>query len=736
MAQYVEVRGNVIEFPDGMAAGDIEKAIKANGMAIPPAAAVQAGKELNTIPRQLGLTARYGLEGLANTAQLVTEPIRYATDRLFGVTGKTMPLGALATKAADAIGLPSPQGSNERVVGDAARLMAGTAGLGGLMQPIAAAPGRAAQFVQSNAGLPGHLQISSVPFSSTAQMLSANALQQVASAAGSGLAGGAAREAGGSPLQQGIASLVGGVGAGMGTQVASDLASKAANTVKNLIPGNQQLVQQRLDQRINIALQTQGIDPATISPAMRASLRDQVGRAVNTGNDLNPEAVARLADYTRLGMTPTRARLTLDPYDVTQEANASKLAAATGSREARLPQIAQQNNQRLIGMIDDMGGSRPVDPYGQGNAVTGTILSQDERLQAGVNQLYGQARDTSGRGLPLDGAAFTTRANQALDEALLGGALPESVAGHMNRIARGEVPFTVDYAEQLKTAIGNLQRGSSDGQTRMALSVVRRALDDTPLMPAPQVNPGNLPAVPGTVPPSPSIAGQQSIDAFNAARQAARERFAWQESSPVIQRALDGANADTFIRNNIISRAAGFDDVAAAAQTINANPAARDSVRTAIVQHLKDSAIGKGGTSQTGNFSGRGMEAALKDLGDRKLRLFFSPEEVEQLRAMARTGSFEVFQPRGSAVNNSNSAAGIAAIVANLADRVRPVANKIPLGEMAISGPLDNLAVWAMQRPAANIPQALVVPGQKPSLLNSLMLPAAATGGLLAAPSQ
>lgn len=695
-------------------AGDVESAtILANEIRKMRPASVDAGQSINSIPRQIGLTARYGIEGLANNAQLLTEPIRYVTDRLTGSTGKTKPAGVLASEFADYIGLPKPQNADERVVGDATRLMAGAGALGGAAQAASSLPGAAGRI---------------------GSFLSANMGQQTAAAAGAGLAGGATREAGGSPMMQAGAALLGGVGAGMGVNAAADLAKKAATGVRNIMPGQQQLLQQRIDQRINITLQQQGIDPATITPAMRSALREQVGQAMNTGGELNPQAVARLADYTRLNMTPTRARLTLDPYDVTQEANASKLAAATGARDARLPQIAQENNQRLLGLIDEMGGARPLDPFGNGTAVAGAIRAQDEALQRGVTSLYQQARDTSGRSAPLDGAAFTRQASRALDEGLLGGALPASVEQHLNRIARGEVPFTVDYAEQLKTAIGNLQRGASDGQTRMALGVVRRALDDTPLMPAPTVNPGNLPIAPGAVPPSPAVMGQQSIDAFNQARQAARQRFQWQESSPAIGRALDGANADTFIQQNILSKAAGFEGVARVAETINANPAAREAVRTSIVQSLKDSAIGKGGTSQTGNFSGRGMEAALKDIGDRKLGLFFDPAEIETLKSMARTGSFEVFQPRGSAVNNSNSAAGIAAIVSNLADRVRPIANKLPLGEFAISRPLDSTAVWLAQRPAQNIPQGLLMPTQRPPVGQGLLLPGIAAGGLLAAP--
>lgn len=720
------------------AAGDVQAAtILANEIRRMKPASVEAGQAVNSIPRQLGLTARYAVEGLANNAQLFTEPIRAVTDRLTGNVGKTKPLGAVATEMLDRIGVPSPQTADERVVGDATRMVAGVAGMGGLAQRAGGVSSDVLQFAGRNA--PATMQTAGQRL---AQQLGDNMPPQLAAAAGAGAAGGASREAGASPLMQAGASLLGGVAGGLGASAVGNMADRAVATVKNALPGQQQLIQQRIDQRINIALQTQGIDPATITPAMRTALREQVQRATNTGGQLNPEAVARLADYTRLGMTPTRARLTLDPYDVTQEQNAAKLAAAIGARDSRLPEIAQENNRRLIGLIDEMGGARPADPYGQGSAVTGTVQAVDRAMNDRVSSLYSMARDSSGRSFPLDGRAFTVQASKLLDDNLVGGALPTSVQTHLNRIASGEVPFTVDYAEQLKTAIGNLQRATNDGSQRMALGLVRQALDDTPILGLGQqgpaagaraVNPGNLPAVPN----QPNL-GEEAVNAFNTARQAARQRFNWRESSRGIERALEGANADTFIQQNIISRAAGLEDVARLADVVNRNPAAREAVRTSIIQHLKDASIGKGGTSQTGNFSGRNVEAALKDIGTRKLGLFFEPGEIETLRAMARTGAFEVFQPRGSAVNNSNTAAGVGALISSISDRVRPVASKIPLGEFAISRPLDNIALWAMQRPTGNIPRSLLMPRPQPPLGTGLLLPAAAAGGtaagLLAAP--
>lgn len=696
-------------------------------------ASVEAGEAVNSIPRQLGLTARYGLEGLANTAQLVTEPVRAVTDRLFGQTGKTVPLGTLATQAANKMGLPKPANANERVIGDATRLMAGTGGLGGVARmagELPGAAGRAGQFLAQNMG------------------------QQVASAAGAGLAGGASREAGGSPLQQGFASLVGGVGAGVGVQAADTLARRGVQAARNMIPGQQQIVQQRIDQRINVTLQQQGIDPATITPAMRSAMREQVQQALNTGGDLNPEAVARLADYTRLGMTPTRARLSLDPFDVTQEQNVSRLAAASGSRDARLPQIAQDNNRRLIGIMDDMGGNRPINNPDQGAAVTRAFTAADDAMNQEVRSAYDAYRNSTGRDLPIPIDAMRQGYRQTVrdfGEDVIPGPIrdriEEAISPPRPPHSHGR-PATPQPPQTIVDPSGNVLLDLTPRPAPRTLSI--NDAEDLIKMINRRVNPADAPqasalgslrrAVQNSIIGATEDGNaMESATLANFARDAASRRFRWQESSPVIERAIQpGVNADTFVQNNILSKTSSFRDVQTAAQTINANPAARDAVRLSIVQRLKDASIGKGGTSQTGNFSGKGLEAALKDVGDSKLGLFFSPEEVQTLHAMARTGSFETFQPRGSAVNNSNSGAAIGAMLMNITDRVRPVVNRIPgagpLVDWAVLNPLENVGVWAAQRPALNAPGGLLLQQPRPPMGGGLLLPAAAAGGLLAAP--
>jgi hypothetical protein len=238
------------------------------------------------------------------------------------------------------------------------------------------------------------------------------------------------------------------------------------------------------------------------------------------------------------------------------------------------------------------------------------------------------------------------------------------------------------------------------------------------------------------VPPSTAAAGRESVDAFNAARSAARERFGWQQATPAVQRTLEGAAPDAFIQREVISKSAAAADVARLAAELSGNPQATQAVRSGIVQHLKDAAIGKGNDVQTANFSGRQWLSALSEIGDQKLRAFFSPAEVEQLKAIGRVGATETFQPRGSAVNNSNTAAGMAGLLQGLSKNLGPLINKIPGGQSLVSPAMDNLTLSFTERGLTNVPRGLMTPPQAPpgSLLDPMLLPGLVGGGLLTAP--
>lgn len=721
MAKEIEVPGmGVVEFPDNMSDADIVKAIRANHKP----AAVEAGSAINQIPRQLGLTARYGLEGLGQAAEIVTEPIRQLiTDplaRAMGSKRQGQPLGQEAAQFADRLGLPKPEGANERVIGDASRLVAGVTGGAGLASGLSKTLPKASQLLAGK----------TLPTTATgtaravATSLAANPGQQGIAAAGGGLAMGASREAGGDPTMQFGAGVVGSIAAPLAARGLATGTRAAGSAIKSALAP--ELVNSQVENQISLTLRGAGIDWNDIDARTRQAVRDEVKKAVAVGGELDPAALKRLIDFKQVGATPTRATVTLDPVQITREKNLAKVGANsmdTGLHS--LSRIENDNNRAFISTLNDVGAAKAPDPYRAGEQLIEALNNYAEGQKGNIRTLYQSAKDSAGRSAELDGYAFTQRANQLLQDNLAG-KLPSQIEEALNRIAQGQAPLTVDHAEQLKTVLARIQRNSRDGNEKYAMGLIRQALEETPLRNAPKVNPGNLPAVPGTVPPSPALAGAESVDAFNQARAANRQFMQTVENVPALQAAMDGAQPDNFLRQYVTGTGSGaaVNNVAAmtdllkggklnpanlpaTAEQIRKLPAAEgaqalDGVKNAIADHLKRQALG-GAADEVGNFSASAYNRALREIGDRKLSLFFSPQEIKQLKALGRVSSYTQVQPKGSAVNNSNSGA---LVVGGAMDMLSRIAPRVPGLHATLNGWVNGY----QQRQAANAAMGLLAP--------------------------
>lgn len=684
-------------------------------------AASEAGSQLNQIPRQLGLTARYAIEGIAGVPEMVTEPIRQnITDPLLRyfnkpgvsdlVTGKKAPQGRPLSQEgaalADWMGLPKPEDGNERVIGDMSRLVAGSGAMSGaasLASKVLRSGGVAQAVAKSMASNPG---------------------QQAISAAGAAGAGGASREAGGDPLTQTVASVVGGIAAPTMASMGARAARVTGNAIANKFAPS--YVNQNVEQNIELTLRRAGIDWSGLDGSTKAALRDEAKKAIQTGGELSADALRRFIDFKRVGATPTLGSLMLDPVQITRERNLAKMGA--NSSESGLQELARvenRNNNAFIGNLNDVGAARAPDAISTGEQLIGSLQSRDAAARQKIGYLYSQARDSAGRSAELDGATFTQRANQLLQQNLAG-KLPGHIESALNDIASGKVPLTVDHAEQLKTVLARIQRNTSDGNERYSMGLIRQALEETPLRG--------------------SAAGQQSIDAFNAARSANRSYMGELERNPALAAAVDGAAPDNFFSKFVVRGNAGDvqalrdaikpqrlnpQNLPATAEQIKALPPAQTeqaltATKNAIADYLKQKALG-GAADEVGNFSQSAYNKALKEIGDRKLALFFTQDEIGQMKALGRVSSYTQFQPRGSAVNNSNSGA---LMLGRGLDFLASVGSKIPLGlSDTITGKINGMQA----RQALNVPKGLLA--QQPVLplsekLGAQMLP----GGLLAIP--
>jgi hypothetical protein len=553
---------------------------------------------------------------------------------------------------------------------------------------------------------------------------------QAATGAGAGAAASYAHDQGAPIAGQIVASVAG----GLGGAAAAGGARAAAGAAQRLLGPSGAPAGQNLEQRIIISLQQQGIDPATVTPAMRAALlRDAQESLKVTGGSLDDAALARLADYRRLGLTPTRGRVTLDPYDVTKEQNAMRLAAATGAREARLPQIANQNNQGLVGHVDRMGVNEDV--VGAGVAGAEALRAIDAQMKAVRSAAYRAADEASGGSTPLSAGAIFTPIWEHLDAKKYTAFLPEKIANMMGKMSRGEWGTDLDSIETLRKMVNADMRTTNDGTAKIALAELSRMLDDVPLVldksafGGGQVANGATAAAMRAADDAPA----RAQEALQTARRANKSWMDWRQGDKLRAGMLeDGGMLPDSLIDKIVSKGTGHETVQALAEDLSRDPSALQAVRDAILFKLKQAGGAAGRSSNdTVQFSGIGWNRLLEQIGSRKLSAFFSPEEIEQLRSIGRVGEREIFQPRGSAVNNSNTGPMMGRLISSIADRIRPYTGMVPFGR-ELQGPIDNISIGIHERGARMpIVSRPYMDGNVPGLLDQFLIPGMVAGGLL-----
>lgn len=647
---------------------------KAGNMPDEPGFGEQMNSGIDDIPRQLGLTARYGVEGLADVASIFANPLAATIN---AATGTNLPRLRDATSGVlDRIGLPQPQTPRERVVGDASRILAG----GGGMVKGAQLATRVAPALAPLAARPG---------------------LQASSAVGSGLAGGYTRETGGDPTSQFVASLLGGVaapGAVAGLNAGGNYVRNVVNSIRDVKPP-------QVNIQITNAIEQAGYKPSNVPRSVMNQLEADAAAAMRQG-ELSPDAMRRLVDYRMVGATPARGNLTLNPVDLTRQKNLSKIGA--NSSNANLQGLAMRENDNtgtMLRNLNELGANTTDDAFSAGQRVIGGLNRTATNRQQAINTAYENARNQTGIDAAIDPAAFTRRADDLLNENLLHGALPPDVRNILNRVATGEMPLTVRTAEQIKTAMGNLQRSSSDGGTRRAIGLVRQALDDAPIAQG---------------------QGDDAVQAFNQARQLNRNWRTLVERTPALQALEDGVQPDRFVQDYIIrgTGKSNLMDVARLKNAVKDSPEALQAIRGQILSYLKSKAT-SGKPDEAMTFSQSGYNNALSAIGERKLRLFFTRTEIDRMKAVGRVAMYEQIQPSGSAVNNSNTAA---MAIGRLFDGIL---QKVPFGEAAIGGPAKNIVTTIQGRNMANVPNALNLPPVKQPYSTRLPLPLVLTPGLL-----
>jgi hypothetical protein len=220
-------------------------------------------------------------------------------------------------------------------------------------------------------------------------------------------------------------------------------------------------------------------------------------------------------------------------------------------------------------------------------------------------------------------------------------------------------------------------------------------------------------------------AATDAIEAVNRARGATRAAYAYEDSNPLVRSVLsDGASSDP---QRIAKRFILGGTANEAADLVNEiGPRGLAVVKDAVVADLKSKAL-SGAADEVGKFSQSAFNKALNALGERKLSILFTPEELQALRTNARVASLMQAQPVGSAVNNSNSGA-------LLLGRGLDALNKLPIIGPNVVPALKNIEISMGNRQAQNLMPGLLVEQARRPMAGGLIGPTVAMGGLLAAP--
>lgn len=665
-----------VEFPDDMSQEQIRDVLQkkfggpkesAEPMAAEPQ---QQPSMVERLGRQAGLAGRYAIEGPAETLGILTEPIRAGLNTIPGVDLRAS-ASDTGTMIADELGLPSPEGKTERVVGEASRLLTGATPIaGGAQAASKVATGTTKNVLSRVAAAPG---------------------VQGVSAGTAGASGGYVREEGGGPAEQFGASLLGGLtGAG-----AASLTQRLYSSAKGLVSGLRgasDVTNADISSRVNKMLKNSGISLKEVPASVRNELTKEVRKATRTGKEVNPEVVRRIADYGYVGATPTRGTATLDPAQITQERNLAKIGMnSSDKRLQRLGQIQRENDLALMESLNKLSAGQGDDAASAGTQIIRSLRDMDAPRKEAVDVAYKAVRDSKGRYAQLDTAEFSRLANNALDEKMLGSALPDKSLRLLNDVSTGKIPLNVNTMTQLDKRLSGQARDAirkGDSESALAINQIRTALRDTPVE---------------------STSGQDTIDLYNRARQLAAERFSLIDRTPALKAALDDMAPDKFVQTFITGSGnkANIRDVETLATELSKSPQAFQTARQQIIGFLRDKAL-SGAPEEVANFSPSGYRRAIRNIGDKKLSMFFDDAEVKQLKTIGRVAAYDKFQPTGSAVNNSNTGSAVAGLLERIAGN--RLIGGLPFGEAAIAAPARNTAAQLQARQAANPAGAIAAP--------------------------
>lgn len=429
---------------------------------------------------------------------------------------------------------------------------------------------------------------------------------------------------------------------------------------------------------IKPALEQRGINWESLSAGVRSNLFDQARRQISIDGDLSPDSLARKLEMDQvLGphAGPTMSQVTRDPAQWSVERNTQKLPNGIGSPLTDRYQAQIQQLQDRVRQAIAATGGQSQNEYQAGASATNAVQQKMADSGKVVDSLYDAWRQSGAGNTTVQPQPIADTLGKVIDEIGTEN-IPPAVQSRLQQFGmldgKQTKLLTIDEAEKLRRLIGNNDPGN--GPASKASQMLKNAVDT---------------AVMGTDAPD--------LPALQAARRAAFERFSMRDSAPAVTAAADAENApDRFFRRFVLN--GDVRDLQGLKQTLNtgvtgspvpngfladpANPAS-GPLEAGGSQAWKDLkgqtleyAMSKATNQGEGSFSGKAFRKALNEVGDERLGVLFSPDELANLRQLDRVAYGVTAEPPLSSVNHSNTAPALAQYVSQASAAIPSLVDK------------------------------------------------------------
>ncbi len=453
--------------------------------------------------------------------------------------------------------------------------------------------------------------------------------------------------------QAGLGAAIGGT-LGGALQALRPAFSWATRSVREAIGAADDKVAQTASERITPQiLKEAGIDSAKVDPNLYSAIKTEVADALRAGVDPDPRVMANRADAGALPVPIhlARGQASRDPMQFAWE---QRVAGQQGVGEP-LNDLLSAQNKALIENLNALGANKATQPFEASQQIIQHIEGVDEAMRAQIKQAYSAVKNSAGRPSRVSTEGFLQGAKQELTQGRpdlaglvnLGDRLPPEIANIYNDIATGKLLLTVDTIQFLDRDWGGYQRGAANETQRLAIGALRKALYNTPID-------DNL--------------GKESMQAYNAAKALAKQRFDLIDANPAykaIEAGTKRAEPDKFFQNFIAG--ANVSELKALKDLIG--PDNVQMLQGTLVGNLKRVALNRA-SDENGVFSQAAYNKVLQDpVQAPRLRELFADntKTLDQLYRVGRVSENLIKIPAASKVNTSNTASAGANIVRDVA---------------------------------------------------------------------